>query len=188
MKNEITAKRLSLALSNVNMRPQELAERSGVSKSSISQYINGLHAPSNISSKKMASVLGVNPLWLMGFDVKMKKNIIILDKFSKEFLQRDEELDESLMMHLEAFFPDEDLANMDIDKRVELYNSRPSVIIYEEGCNGIEMIPYPLTHRKLLNFYQELNNLGKVEALKRVAELTYNPKYTEPDTKDSKKS
>ncbi len=71
MKNETTAKRLSLALSNLNMKPQELADKSGVSKASISQYVNGSHAPSNISSGKMASVLKVNPLWLMGFDVSM---------------------------------------------------------------------------------------------------------------------
>ena len=74
MKNEITAKRLSLALSNLNMKPQELADKSGVSKASISQYVNGSHAPSNISSGKMASVLKVNPLWLMGFDVSMAEN------------------------------------------------------------------------------------------------------------------
>ncbi len=72
MKNEITAKRLAIALSNIGIRPQELADRSGVSKSSISQYMNGSHAPSNISSGKMAPVLNVNPLWLMGFDVPME--------------------------------------------------------------------------------------------------------------------
>ncbi len=76
MKNELTAKRMQLALSNANMIPQELSEKSGVSKSSISQYVNGSHAPSNISSGKMGKVLGVNPLWLMGFDVDMKKSII----------------------------------------------------------------------------------------------------------------
>lgn len=74
MKNEITAKRLSLALSNSNIKPQELADKSGVSKASISQYVNGSHAPSNISSGKMATVLKVNPLWLMGFDVPMVEN------------------------------------------------------------------------------------------------------------------
>lgn len=75
MKNELTAKRLQIALSNSNMKPQELANKSGVSKASISQYINGSHAPSNISSGKMGKVLGVNPLWLMGFDVTMNKDI-----------------------------------------------------------------------------------------------------------------
>lgn len=71
MKNELTAKRLQLALNNANMIPQELSDKSKVSKASISQYINGSHAPSNISSGKMASVLNVNPVWLMGYDVPM---------------------------------------------------------------------------------------------------------------------
>lgn len=60
MKNEITAKRLRLALDNANMKPQELAEKSKVSKSSISQYVNGSHAPSNISAGKIGKVLDVD--------------------------------------------------------------------------------------------------------------------------------
>lgn len=73
MKNELTAKRLQLALDNAGMSQQELAEKSKVSKSSISQYINGSHAPSNISSGKMGKVLNVDPVWLMGFDAEMRK-------------------------------------------------------------------------------------------------------------------
>ena len=73
MNNEITAKRLRLALDNAGMKSKELAEKSQVSKSSISQYINGSHAPSNISAGKIGKVLGVNPLWLMGFDTPMLK-------------------------------------------------------------------------------------------------------------------
>lgn len=77
MKHDITSKRLSLALSNLNMKPQELANRSNVNKASISQYINGSHKPSNISAGKMAETLKVNPLWLMGFDVPMNDMITI---------------------------------------------------------------------------------------------------------------
>ena len=73
MKSPVTAKRLALALSNANMRPQDLANASGVNKASISQYLSGAHAPSNISSGKMAKILDVSPLWLMGFDVPMKE-------------------------------------------------------------------------------------------------------------------
>lgn len=69
MKYEITALRLREALSKKNMRPQDLANASGVSKASISQYLNGTHSPSNISSGKMASVLGVSAPWLMGYDI-----------------------------------------------------------------------------------------------------------------------
>lgn len=75
MKNELTAKRLQIALSNKEMKPQELADKSGVSKASISQYVNGSHAPGNISAKKMGKILNVEPMWLMGFDVEMRKDI-----------------------------------------------------------------------------------------------------------------
>lgn len=75
MKNELTSSRLRKALSECNMKPQELADKSGVGKSSISQYVNGSHAPSNISSGKMGKVLNVNPMWLMGFDVPMRKEL-----------------------------------------------------------------------------------------------------------------
>lgn len=74
MKNPITANRLALALSNAGMIPQELSNASGVSKASISQYLNGSHSPSNISSGKMAKILNVNPVWLMGFDVPMNND------------------------------------------------------------------------------------------------------------------
>ncbi len=75
MKNELTAKRLQFALSNASMQQQELAEKSGVSKASISQYVNGSHIPSKISSAKIGEILNVEPMWLMGFDVEMRKNI-----------------------------------------------------------------------------------------------------------------
>ena len=91
MKNELTAKRLRQAISEMNLKPQELADLSGVNKASISQYLNGSHAPSNISSGKMGKILNVDPLWLMGFDVPMRKtkdeseankDFELLEKFS----------------------------------------------------------------------------------------------------------
>ena len=88
MKNELTAKRLRNALDNNNMKPQELADKSGVAKASISQYLSGMHAPSNISSGKMGKVLNVEPMWLMGFDVPMKK----LNSPSENFAENDARL------------------------------------------------------------------------------------------------
>lgn len=72
MKHELTARRLQQAMRDINITAQDLSNKSGVAKASISQYVNGSHKPSNISSGKMASVLNVEPLWLMGFDVSMK--------------------------------------------------------------------------------------------------------------------
>lgn len=61
MKYKITSKRLSESLYRVNMKPQELANAFGVSKSSISQYINGSHKPSELTAKRLAKILGVTP-------------------------------------------------------------------------------------------------------------------------------
>lgn len=69
MKNEETAKRLQDAMNKKGITQRELSEKSGVSEASISQYTNGSHAPGNISAKKIGEVLGVDPLWLMGFDI-----------------------------------------------------------------------------------------------------------------------
>ena len=71
MKHELTANRLQQALDRIGMTQQQLSEASGIKKESISQYINGHHKPSNLSSGAMSLALGVNPMWLMGYDVKM---------------------------------------------------------------------------------------------------------------------
>ena len=71
MKYPITAQRLREALNNKKMKAQELADKTGINKASISQYINGSHAPSNLSAGKMSEILDVSPLWLMGFDVEI---------------------------------------------------------------------------------------------------------------------
>lgn len=70
MKWPVTANRLKQAMNNININAQELADKSGVSKASISQYVNGSHKPSNISAPKLAQVLQVNAMWLMGFDME----------------------------------------------------------------------------------------------------------------------
>lgn len=69
MKSEITAKRLIEAMDGVGITQRELSIKAEIKEASVSQYINGSHAPSTLSASKMAKVLNVNPVWLMGFDV-----------------------------------------------------------------------------------------------------------------------
>lgn len=72
MRYEKTALRLRNILSERNMTAQELANRSGVGKSSISHYINGNNEPHTLNAGKMAAVLNVNPMYLMGYDVSIE--------------------------------------------------------------------------------------------------------------------
>lgn len=70
----ITSKRLLEAMNDKGITAYELAKRSGVGKSSISHYTNGNHVPHNVNASRLAKVLGVNPLWLMGLE-DVKENI-----------------------------------------------------------------------------------------------------------------
>lgn len=64
-----TARRLREAMDDRNIRAVELVELTGISKGSISQYVNGVHSPSNKSASIIGKLLKVSPIWLMGFDV-----------------------------------------------------------------------------------------------------------------------
>lgn len=73
----ITAKRLIEAMHEAEITLTELAEKSGIKKSSISHYTHGTQSPSNISSMAMAKVLNVSPVWLMGFDVPKSRELFL---------------------------------------------------------------------------------------------------------------
>lgn len=95
MINEITAKRLLQAMTDANLTQKELSDKSGVSESSVSQYINGTHAPSNVSAGKLAEALNVSPVWLMGFDTNAVKRRHI---FTEEVRQAMEEHEKRIAM------------------------------------------------------------------------------------------
>lgn len=66
-----TAKRLRLAMDLKGIKAVELSNRTGVLKSSISQYLSGMHSMRNDTAGLIGECLGVSPVWLMGFDVPM---------------------------------------------------------------------------------------------------------------------
>lgn len=69
MKYRETARRLLYAMASAGVNQQTLSNESGISKSSISHYVNGSHEPGNRAAYAMARVLAVDPLWLMGLDI-----------------------------------------------------------------------------------------------------------------------
>lgn len=73
MKYPEISRRFSHILNLRKITAQELSEQSGIGKSSISHYMHGTHTPNNISAGALASVLLVDPMWLMGFDVPMEQ-------------------------------------------------------------------------------------------------------------------
>ena len=66
MKYIKTAARLRAAMEEKGLRSQDLANKTGIGKASISQWLNGRNKPSYASALKLARVLACDPYWLMG--------------------------------------------------------------------------------------------------------------------------
>ena len=66
--------RFERALSIRGVKPIDLANNTGISESTISQYRSGYSKPKDKRLAIIANALDVNPAWLMGFDVPMDRN------------------------------------------------------------------------------------------------------------------
>lgn len=73
-----TAQRIKEALELRQMKQADLAEKTGIGKSSISTYISGEYNPKQKNLYKMAKALNVSETWLMGLDVPMTRNNIVI--------------------------------------------------------------------------------------------------------------
>lgn len=65
--------RLNKAMEIKGVKASELAERSGLSKARISQYLNGIYTPKSKGIYAIAKALNVSETWLMGYDVPMER-------------------------------------------------------------------------------------------------------------------
>ena len=70
------------AKKNINYLVEEFCDgkqvifcmKTGINKGSVSQYCNGSNVPNNLTAKKIGDAFGVDPAWVMGFDVPMRSN------------------------------------------------------------------------------------------------------------------
>ena len=69
-----TAYRLKKALELCNMKQIDLAEKTNIGRSAISQYLSGKVVPKQDKIYLLAQALNVNEGWLMGYDVPMDRN------------------------------------------------------------------------------------------------------------------
>ena len=70
--SEPCATRIKKALSLRNMTQTELCARTKISKSSLSEYMSGKYVPRQDKVFLIAKALGVDPVWLWGYDVPME--------------------------------------------------------------------------------------------------------------------
>lgn len=67
------AKRLKEAMDRLGMNQVELARKSGITKSGITQYVSGKYEAKQEALHKLAVALDVNEAWLMGYDCPMER-------------------------------------------------------------------------------------------------------------------
>lgn len=73
MNHDSIKNRLNKAILLRNIKPIDLAKKTGISKSSLSEYIKGIHEPKRNTIYLLSEALQVSPAWLLGFDVPMEK-------------------------------------------------------------------------------------------------------------------
>lgn len=65
--------RMAKALSLRGMKQIELSRLTGIDSGTINNYLSGKYEPKQDRLEKIAEALLVDPVWLMGYDVPMKK-------------------------------------------------------------------------------------------------------------------
>lgn len=70
------SERLAEAIAIRNLKNTQLAQRSGVSKGTISNYLSGRYEAKQNNVYKLALALNVDEAWLMGKDVPMARSAI----------------------------------------------------------------------------------------------------------------
>lgn len=71
--------RFNIAISNANIKPAELAERTKLSKSTISHYMSGYTQPKSDKLFILSKALNVSEAWLMGLDAPMERPSLQFD-------------------------------------------------------------------------------------------------------------
>lgn len=75
MKTSNTSERLRELMALKDLRQIDIAEKTGLGKSAISQYVSGKITPKQDKVYILAERLNVSPAWLMGYDVPMEKGL-----------------------------------------------------------------------------------------------------------------
>ena len=63
--------RINEALNFRGMTRNELADKSGINKGTISRYLRGETIPRSVAIGKIATALNVSPTWILGYNVTM---------------------------------------------------------------------------------------------------------------------
>ena len=74
-----TQERLAEMMRELSMIPADIVRKTGINKSTLSNYINGKRVAVQDQISKIADAYGIDPAWLMGYDVPMKAPLSLED-------------------------------------------------------------------------------------------------------------
>lgn len=132
----IFARRLCECLDEKGMNANKLSEKTGISKSSISGYINGEQKPNIIQIKKIAEILEVSSDYLL--------NLSTLKSTNEDFKK----------VHKLTGLTDE--AIMELKKQYEMANQTEFEYVYPMFKSGIDAINYLIANEEKYNLFKNL--------------------------------
>lgn len=98
-KTTTTQIRLQELMNIMNIRRDDIVKRTGLNKSTISNYCNGNRIPNQKNLSIIADAFNISPAWLMGYDVNMKRILknpdYIVSSEEQEILVELQAIDES---------------------------------------------------------------------------------------------
>ena len=99
---ETCAQRIKTALEIRRMKQIDLCTLASVPKSSLSLYLSGAYEPKQDRLAKMAIVLNVSEAWLMGYDVPMERERIVVESPQQMALSEYEQMMLDLLRRVPA--------------------------------------------------------------------------------------
>ncbi len=163
------AERLKEGMDIRQLKQVDIVERTGINKGALSSYLSGKYEPKQNNIYLLAKALHVNEAWLMGHDVPMERKMPSIN-FNDS--PDDMPYNRALEKLGKNIVPTEDEMKAFQEEFPKVLKNIPKAF-----RNVLKTID-DTYKEKLLTFYDSLNAEGKAEAIKRIEELAYIPKYT----------
>lgn len=132
--------RLQKALDVLNMKQTELAEKLGIHRATINNYIKNKYEPNRERLETISKILNVNPAWLMGYDVEMREKTIEppidFSHLTKEELE--EVAEENHIPYTKIDYIDQPLYCSSPDVDMLEYEEHNTVIMSDNLLKGIK--------------------------------------------------
>lgn len=75
MEKQSSNKRIRMLINELGITQTEFCQKTGITKSALSNYLNGDRTPRQDQISKIAEAYNINPSWLMGYNVQMDNDL-----------------------------------------------------------------------------------------------------------------